>query len=70
MKNRTMRMALLLMIAIVTVVGAVQLTVDTAEAYECGEHFPSCLSWCAADGADHYGSFGACRGSCRRLYCS
>ena len=69
MNNRIVRMAAIALIAIATVVGFVQISADTAEAYVCSDRFSSCLAWCAGEGADYYGSFGACRRSCRGLYC-
>ena len=69
MNNRMLRIAAILVIALAAVVGAVQLSADTAEAYGCSDKMSSCLAWCAESGADRFGSFGACRNACRGVYC-
>lgn len=70
MNNRMVRIAAILVIALAAVVGAVQLSADTAEAYSCSDKMGSCLAWCAQAGAADYGSFGACRNACRGVYCN
>jgi hypothetical protein len=69
MNNRIVRIAAILVIALAAVVGAVQLSADTAEAYSCDDSMNSCLAWCARGGANIYGSFGACRNACRSIFC-
>ena len=69
MNNRMLRITAILVIALAAVVGAVQLSADTAEAYGCSDNMSSCLAWCAGGGANAYGSFGACRNACRGLFC-